>query len=399
MPPTSTDLLIAPGQQGAVTEAPLRGQTAVDTDLVAAAVARINELHSSHSLALTCAIGRYVIDTFFGGDPSACHRRGSEHASFRALVARADLSVSASNLWRSVAVVEQLAMLPAEVADALPVSHHKLLLPVKDPEAKVSLATQAAKEHLSKRELAERVAEVTRKGREEKGWARAGRPPDPVFAKGIKRIVGAVGYACAADVATAHIVEFGPGESRLRLDALRAAIGQAQVLVTALEAGIDAAEAIEAAEVAEVGATSVVQAVDVASFTVVDAEESVVAEAVAVVAEVDGELDLGHQTTHPALQALVDDPELQAFLARYSRLGLGRLLPLADKVAATREEAGLSLAKIGEAVGCAYPKMVDLARLVGVPAELRAGVEAGDAEAVGMTQAVALARIKDAKDG
>ena len=39
MPPTATDLLIAPGQQGAVTEAPLRGETAVDTTLVSEVVA------------------------------------------------------------------------------------------------------------------------------------------------------------------------------------------------------------------------------------------------------------------------------------------------------------------------------------------------------------------------
>ena len=46
-----------------------------------------------------------------------------------------------------------------------------------------------------------------------------------------------------------------------------------------------------------------------ASSGVVDAEDSVVAEAAAVVADVDGEADLGQQTTHPALQALVGPVE------------------------------------------------------------------------------------------
>ena len=63
-------------------------------------------LHAGHGLSLTRAIGEYLIDTFFGGDPSEFHRRGTGHASFGTLATHADLSASASTLWRLVAVVE-----------------------------------------------------------------------------------------------------------------------------------------------------------------------------------------------------------------------------------------------------------------------------------------------------
>jgi len=138
----------------------LPGQAAVRQDLIDAAVREINRAYVTKGLETATWVGEYVLKTFFDGKVENFRRLGRKHASFRELGEREDLHVSYVFLWNCVATVDQLKELPAEIANALPVTHHTLLLSVHDEKAKLALAKKAVRENLSKRELSVAVRKV-----------------------------------------------------------------------------------------------------------------------------------------------------------------------------------------------------------------------------------------------
>ncbi len=145
-------------------------------ELVDRAVRDLNTIYVRKGLETARLIGEYVLANFFGGDFEELRRNGTKFNSFRKLAKREDLHVSYTFLWNSVAVVEQLGVLPSDLAEALPLSHHKLLLPVNDPQEKVEFAQQAIKKDLSKRQL---EAEIKRHRRAEDRPRRGRRPLHP----------------------------------------------------------------------------------------------------------------------------------------------------------------------------------------------------------------------------
>ena len=84
-----------------------------------------------------------MLAKFFGGDLDYAQKSHSKHLSFAALADHSELNVGKSTLWYAVAMLGQLRQLPKDIAGALPFSHHKLLLTVKDPEQKLELAKEA----------------------------------------------------------------------------------------------------------------------------------------------------------------------------------------------------------------------------------------------------------------
>ncbi len=155
------------------TDAPLVPASEHDYDRV---VHEINRIVTQKGLETARLLGSYLLATFFDDDPALLHSRSPKVASFRKLAERDDLQCTFTFLWKSVAVVEQLRLLPGEVAEALPITHHRLLLPVKDPEAKVALAREAVSVRLSARDLEARVRSA--KDLERRGEKR-GRKPTP----------------------------------------------------------------------------------------------------------------------------------------------------------------------------------------------------------------------------
>lgn len=149
----------------------------------------INRLYIAGGLQVALSIGRYLIDTFFGGDPQVFRDVGRKATSFRKLAARDDLRVSHSFLWYACSIVGQLDEIPQEVREALPISHHRALLPLRDAEAKAVLARRIVDEDLSRREVEGEV----RRLREAAGQvSRGGRPPLPAVVKVVNRIAAAV---------------------------------------------------------------------------------------------------------------------------------------------------------------------------------------------------------------
>jgi len=175
----------------------LPGEGSVDEDLLDAAVAEINRIYVSKGLETARAIGNYVVEAFFGGDLESFDPRQKKHMTFRALAEREDLHVAYNTIWYSVAVLDQLRLLPEDIAEALPLSHHKLLLPVADAKMKADLAAKAVEDKLSSREFAE-VVKAARASRSDK--PRGGRPPLPAFVKGFRRLQKAVALATSEDI-------------------------------------------------------------------------------------------------------------------------------------------------------------------------------------------------------
>ena len=117
------------------------------------AVAHINRLYVAKGLETARDIGAYVLTAFFDGDSAAYQKRGNGHETFRKLAEHPGLQVSYSFIYNAVAVCEQLSTLPADLASALPLSHHKILLPVKDAGQKIELARLAVEGEFAKSEV------------------------------------------------------------------------------------------------------------------------------------------------------------------------------------------------------------------------------------------------------
>jgi len=215
----------------------LPGETTVDSTRLDAAVAELNRIHTAKGLEAVRDMGRYLLDTFFGGDYDAFQSRGRKHLSFRKLEEREDLHVSASTLWNAVAIVRQLELLPRDIAQALPVSHHRLLLPIRSTERKLELARVAANGHLTRRQLAEK-ARAVRKA--ETAGKRAGRPALPGFYKALRAVQRSTAQATVHAVRKFEFSEDGTG---LRPEQLAKLLDQLEAQMKDLQAVIDAGRA------------------------------------------------------------------------------------------------------------------------------------------------------------
>lgn len=126
----------------------------VDERLLGEVVETVNGLVVREGLRATERLGRYLLETVFGGQRPKEEELG-EHPSWRALAGSSELRVAPSTLWFSVRTVEQLEQLSEEVGRALSPTHHRHLIGVRDLRRKRRLARRAVAEGWSARKLAE----------------------------------------------------------------------------------------------------------------------------------------------------------------------------------------------------------------------------------------------------
>lgn len=188
----------------------LPGEEQADEELIARAVEDLNRIHRESALQLALQMGEYLLATFFAGDLSRFHQRSGSHVSFRRLAASNDLQFSPSFLYTSVAIVEQLEQLPPTLAEQLPLSHHRLLLPVKDPSLKSKLALRAVRSGLSKRELAQEVKAARRRP----GLARPGRPVLPETVKRLNQMRRSVNALLEMKASALDFDDYSPRKAR-----------------------------------------------------------------------------------------------------------------------------------------------------------------------------------------
>lgn len=196
---------------------PLPGAETLDETLIDEVVSNVNSLYISHSIETVRAIGEYVLGKFFDGDPAKFHSHGPKHASFRRLAERADLAVKYGWIWNACAMAEQWPSLSERVRMALPVSHHKLLLPVKDVGEKEKLARKAVEKGLSKRAF---EAEIKRERSKKGGKEKRGRPPLPTFVRGLTKLAAAVELATSEAVTGEAFAAYSPKKGKALMDAL-----------------------------------------------------------------------------------------------------------------------------------------------------------------------------------
>lgn len=163
----------------------LPGELRVDAGLVDSAVLDLNLLRQHGALQTALAIGDYVIRRFFEGSIELFHAREAGHCSYRALAQDEDLDVSAAELWTAVNLVQQRELLGAKLTEALSLSHHRVLIGVRDVERKRALAELAVTDGLG-RDALERVAHEGRHGRT------GGRPRLPQWFKDARRTAKAL---------------------------------------------------------------------------------------------------------------------------------------------------------------------------------------------------------------
>lgn len=152
-------------------------------ELVEEAVRYINEIASSAietGCQGTLEIGRYVLDKFYGNDPSRVHLRGPhKETSFRELENHPELQLSKSSLHNAVALaIQEHNLLEAgkgKVPESVSASHRVALLGIRPRDEqdrravvetarlKLRLMQEVAEKSLSVRQLQERIAAMGNK--------------------------------------------------------------------------------------------------------------------------------------------------------------------------------------------------------------------------------------------
>ena len=166
----------------------LPGEREVDSKLVHQCVMAIRALYGQGGLEASRQIGELLLQTFFDGDPELFERTRRYHVSYRSMLSSPELPASNSFLWYSIRLIDHLKLLPDELSEMLPLSHHRLLMHIHQPEIRIQMARMAVANGWSKRSLEAAVREASPRTRRRS----PGRPRTPAFVKGLRQLNEAV---------------------------------------------------------------------------------------------------------------------------------------------------------------------------------------------------------------
>jgi hypothetical protein len=166
----------------------LPGEREVDSKLVQQCVLAVRALYGQGGVEASRQIGELLLQTFFEGDPELFERTRRYHASYRSMLSSPELPASNSFLWYSIRLIDHLKLLPDEIAEALPLSHHRLLMHIHQPEIRIQMARMAVSNGWSKRSLEAAVREASPRSPRRS----PGRPRTPAFVKGLRQLNQAV---------------------------------------------------------------------------------------------------------------------------------------------------------------------------------------------------------------
>jgi len=189
----------------------LPGATKIDNSILDDAVVELNRIYIAKGLEAARAMGEYVLETFFEGNPENFRKRSKKHLTFRELGDRGDLQPSYSTIHTSVSILDQLRLLPEDIGEALSVSHHRALLPVKDDKAKERLAKKAADKGMPIEAFREEIQKLLAKGKKK---SKAGRPPLPIFVKGIKKLIKDIEFIESDDLDDEVFANFSAADAK-----------------------------------------------------------------------------------------------------------------------------------------------------------------------------------------
>lgn len=201
-------------------------------------VAEINRLYQVGSLKTAVKIGQHVIAHVFGGDGARALDTKRHPQSFLALSQRKDLKMKRMFLYYCVVVAEQIRFLPADVADVLPLSHHKLLLPIKDAARKAAMAQRSVAAGWTTLQLREAVR-CAQSEQSQRPLSRA-RPAPPPFARAAQALTKVLDLLSESRDDAADISRFGCADSSVAVEHLRKAARTILSRCSKLDAVIEA---------------------------------------------------------------------------------------------------------------------------------------------------------------
>jgi hypothetical protein len=130
------------------------------TDVVARTVRRINAMGASTALELTLAVGEVVLADLYEGDMGKLRSRNrKDHVTLRCVAADPALAMSASALYRSIAIFDVCSRIGRRSWRHVSSSHVRAVLPL-DPSAQEDLLVMAERDRWSVREIERHAAAV-----------------------------------------------------------------------------------------------------------------------------------------------------------------------------------------------------------------------------------------------
>lgn len=231
LPPTDLSS-VASGAAGS-------GSEGVDDALVRDARTRIRAVHERGTRDASLSVGSILLEMFYGNQLTCYRGQGRTPVSLRALAKEPGPGLSASYLWTSLAVLNQMELFPVELGEALSLAHHRLLLSLHDPSVRLAVATKAVEEGWSKQVLRAHVAALLVLSPK----SRPGRKPRPAHARAVNALEEFANHAKAALADTSKLREH-PDQLRAMRVRLAPLVELADDLLDALDEALgDAATA------------------------------------------------------------------------------------------------------------------------------------------------------------
>ena len=135
----------------------LPGAGEVDPELLEDVVGQVNRAFVGGSLATARDVAERVVALLALGDLEDFLAVARTHATWRAMRKHPGLRMPFSQIWSAVGVLDQLRKLPKDIGEALPYTHHRKLLVVKDEPTRLALATKAVSSKLTAQQLTEEI--------------------------------------------------------------------------------------------------------------------------------------------------------------------------------------------------------------------------------------------------
>ncbi len=148
------------------------------------AASRINDVVGGNRLNLALSIGRIVIEELYDGDLTVWRSRGVKEYTLRTLAKNPRLGISASSLYRAIAIYELRVRLGDEqLWNELTVCHIRAILGLPESEQRrlLELAADNAWTTVALEDEAAKIRSQTKS-------SRGGRPRKPRFARQIEYV-------------------------------------------------------------------------------------------------------------------------------------------------------------------------------------------------------------------
>jgi hypothetical protein len=182
-------------------------------------VLRLNALCRMTTLQFTLAIGELVVNHLYGGDASQLRSRDRKHhVALRRVAAHPDLAMTASALYRSVAIFEVCDRIGVKNWSHVSTTHLRLVLPLP-PEQQETLLRSTEVHRWSARELEQRVGALADSLPAHDRGGRKRRSPLRIMIEGLRVEIEHVQGVLNGDENS--IADSSPDSARAAMDSLR----------------------------------------------------------------------------------------------------------------------------------------------------------------------------------